>query len=137
MMFGFAHGQIHIELAPHSLLIFCQHPATGIRLCIIKSTGCNHVKVYIMACQVHPALVKCSRGIQAYVNVSPLVHLKGSRTVSCQRHGGGFYWIPRLPGTRQYFWKDICFPKIYTFMGLHPLVFLVHCWIWANLAKII
>ena len=33
---------------------------------------------YTVACQVHPALVKCSRGIRAYVNVSPLVHLSVS-----------------------------------------------------------
>ncbi len=69
----------------------------------------------IVACQVHPALVKCSRVTRFYVNVSRFVHftsilsvssrinwLKGSRTVSCRRRGDGFYWRPRLPGMRQY-----------------------------------
>ena len=28
--------------------------------------------------------------------------LKGSGTMSCRHHGDGFYWRPRLPGTRQY-----------------------------------
>ncbi len=91
----------------------------------------NHIWMlnHIVACQVHPALVEWSCVTRFYVNVSPLVHLsvssritivssysdmvhllnglKGSRTVSCRRPGAGFYWRPRLPGTRQYLhWKQ-------------------------------
>ncbi len=86
---------------------------------------------HIVACQVHPALVKWSCVTRFYVNVSRLVHLsvssriisvivlwyewertikalftnglKGSRTVSCRRRGAGFCWRPRLPGTQQYY----------------------------------
>ena len=58
--------------------------------------------IYIVACQVHPALVKRSRVTRFYVNVSRLVHLKGSRTVSGRRRGDRFYWRPRLPGTQHY-----------------------------------
>ena len=35
-----------------------------------------------MACQVHPALVKCSRVIWFYVNVSPLFHLSVSSRIA-------------------------------------------------------
>ena len=78
---GFAHISYYIYTCPTPLLGFFKDP------------------VYIVACQVHPALVKWSRVTRFYVNVSRLVHL---RTVSCQRRSDGFYWRPRLPGTRQY-----------------------------------
>ncbi len=76
----------------------------------------SHLMQNIVACQVHPALVKWSRVTRFYVNVSPLVHLSVSsrnnppfeRTKGFKDHvlsapRDGFYWRPRLPGMWQYY----------------------------------
>ena len=61
--------------------------------------------LYIVACQTHLALVKrCHvvRGFCQFYTISFIKCVKGSGTESCRRRSGGFYWRPRLHGTRQY-----------------------------------
>ena len=90
-----------ISCLVHCLNIFINYGSSCIKL------------MHIVACQVHPALVKRSRVTRFYVNVhlslsssgnSPPIFngLKGSGPVSCRRRGDGFYCRPRPPGTWQY-----------------------------------
>ncbi len=58
-----------------------RHPRNQLSMAL--SYDCTiKVLVYIVACQVHPALVKWSHVTQFYVNVSPLVHLSVSSRVT-------------------------------------------------------
>ncbi len=102
-------------------LALVTHGAYGLNCLIFHVLNMMQWK-YIVPCQVHPALVKWSRVTRFYVNVSWSIHLSvssrnpvtmppvnpqinltlGSGPVSCRRRGDGFYWRPRLPGTRQY-----------------------------------